>query len=65
VDAQGEEGQSTFYKIIITTPQSAIFAHGKNVPLRPGLALTVELVTERKSLLALLLEPFRKLKGEP
>jgi multidrug efflux pump subunit AcrA (membrane-fusion protein) len=64
-DAQGDERLGSFYKVTIVPQQTAMQAHGKSMPLRPGLALTVELVTERKSLLALLLEPFRKLKGEP
>ena len=63
-DSQGDERLGSFYKVTIVPQDTAILAHGKNIPLRPGLALSVEIVTERKSVLALLLEPFRKLKGE-
>lgn len=63
-DAQSDERLGSFYKVIIVPQQTTIAAKGKDLALRPGLALTVELVTERKSLLALLFEPFRKLKGE-
>ena len=63
-DAQVDEHLGSFYKVTILPQNSAILAHGKNIPLRPGLALSVEIVTERKSVLAILLEPFRKLKGE-
>ena len=63
-DSQGDERLGSFYKVTIVPQDTAILAHGKNIPLRPGLALSVEIVTERKSVLALLFEPFRKLKGE-
>lgn len=63
-DSQGDERLGSFYKVTIVPQDTAILAHGKNIPLRPGLALSVEIVTERKSVLALLMEPFRKLKGE-
>lgn len=63
-DAQVDEQLGSFYKVTIVPQDTAILAHGKQIPLRPGLAVSAEIVTERKSVLALLLEPFRKLKGE-
>lgn len=63
-DAQVSEQLGSFYKVTILPQDTAILAHGKTIPLRPGLAASVEIVTERKSVLAILLEPFRKLKGE-
>ncbi len=63
-DAQVDEQRGSFYKVTIVPQDTAILAHGKTIPLRPGLALSVEIVTERKSVLAILLEPFRKLRGE-
>jgi len=63
-DAQaGKEGGS-FYKVMVAPGQTGIAAKGKTIPLRPGLALTAEIVTERKTILNLILEPFRQLKSE-
>jgi len=61
-DAQEDKVSGSYYKVLIAPKQNEIAAKGRNVPLRPGLALTAELVTERKSVLNLILEPFRKLK---
>lgn len=63
-DAQLDKDLGSFYKVTIAPKQTAIAAKGRNIPLRPGLALTAEIVTERKSILNLILEPFRKLKSE-
>jgi multidrug efflux pump subunit AcrA (membrane-fusion protein) len=63
-DAQTDKEAGSFYQITIAPQQTNISAKGKDVPLRPGLALTAEIITERKSVLSLLFEPFRKLKGE-
>lgn len=63
-DAQASEQHGSFYKVTIVPQDTTILARGKNIPLRPGLAVSAEIVTERKSVLAILLEPFRKLKGE-
>jgi hemolysin D len=62
-DAQVEKGSGSFYKVTIVPAKTEIVAKGRNVPLRPGLAVSAEIVTERKSILNLLLEPFRKLKS--
>src|SRR5205085_6013688 len=62
-DAQTDKEAGSFYKITIAPRQTSINAKGKSVPLRPGLALTAEIVTERKSILSLLFEPFRKLRS--
>jgi len=62
-DAQVDKALGSFYKVMIAPRKAEIAAKGKNVPLRPGLAVTAEIITERKSILSLLLEPFRKLKS--
>jgi hemolysin D len=61
-DAQTDKDSNSFYKVMIAPRQTEINAKGKSMPLRPGLALTAEVVTERKSILSLILEPFRELK---
>ena len=63
-DARFDERLGSFYKVSILSKQSSISARGRNLPLRAGLTATVELVTERRSVLSLVLEPLRKLKGE-
>ena len=63
-DAQLDKGLGSFYKVTIAPRQTQIAAKGKILPLRPGLALTAEIITERKSILSLILAPFRQLKGE-
>jgi multidrug efflux pump subunit AcrA (membrane-fusion protein) len=63
-DAQADGEAGSFYKVHIAPEQTAINARGRSIPLRPGLAVTADIITERKSILSFLLEPFRKLKGE-
>lgn len=62
-DAQIDKDSQSFYKVTIAPGKTEIAARDKIIPLRPGLALTAEIVTERKSILSLILEPFRKLKS--
>ena len=62
-DAQLDKESQSFYKVTIVPGKTEIAAKNKIIPLRPGLSLTAEIVTERKSILSLILEPFRKLKG--
>ncbi|HKO96474.1 MAG TPA: HlyD family efflux transporter periplasmic adaptor subunit [Pyrinomonadaceae bacterium] len=62
-DAQVKDSLS-FYKVKIVPQKTEIAAKGKSVPLRTGMTLTAEIVTERKSILSLILEPFRKLKSK-
>jgi len=63
-DAQIDKDLGSFYKVTIVPRQTEILAKQKKIPLRPGLVLTAEIVTERKSILSLILEPFRKLKSQ-
>jgi multidrug efflux pump subunit AcrA (membrane-fusion protein) len=63
-DAQLDDKIGSFYKVTIELSQSTVIAKGERIPLRPGLTLTAEIITERKSILAIILEPIRKLKGE-
>jgi multidrug efflux pump subunit AcrA (membrane-fusion protein) len=59
----GKESES-FYKVTIALDQTSVVARGKSIPLRPGLTLMAEIVTERKSILNLFLEPFQQLKSK-
>jgi hemolysin D len=58
-DAVSQQSGS-FYKVTIALSRSEIFAGQREVVLRPGLALTAEIVTERRSLLSFLFEPVRR-----
>lgn len=63
LDADASKETGSFYKVMIAPNQTSIMAKDKVIPLRPGLTLMAEVVTEHKSILNLMLEPFRKLKG--
>lgn len=63
-DAQIDKESGSFYKVTIALQQTAIMAKGKQLSLRPGLAVSADIVTERQSILSLILDPFRKLKGD-
>ena len=62
-DAEANKETGSFYKVMIALAQTNITSKEKAIPLRPGLTLTAEVVTDRKSILNLMLEPFRELKG--
>ena len=63
-DAQSDEQSGSYYKVVIAPEQTSIVARGRSIPLRPGVALTADIVTERKSILSLILAPFSKVGGE-
>lgn len=63
-DAQSDEKLGSVYKVTVAPDRPVIAAHGREYPLRPGLAATIEVVTERKSVLSLFLAPFKKMKGD-
>lgn len=63
-DAQVSKEGESFYKVLVAPARTSVAAKGKEIPLKPGLALTAEIITERKSILSLILEPFSKLKSE-
>ena len=61
-DAQGRyKDKGSFYKVTILAEQpTSVRDH--LVVLRPGLAVTAEIITDRRTIANLILEPFRKLK---
>jgi multidrug efflux pump subunit AcrA (membrane-fusion protein) len=52
------------YRVRLAPGRDTIRVRGKTVPLRSGLTLTADIVTERKTVLSVLLEPFRRLGGK-
>lgn len=63
-DAIADEQLGSVYRVTIAPERYEILVRGRNMPLRPGLALTAEIVTERRSILEMILEPFRSVRGE-
>jgi len=63
-DAQAGKESGSFYKVMIAPVETSFVAQGKTFPLRSGLTLTAEIVTERKTVLNLILAPFRQFKSE-
>jgi len=62
-DATNKDGVN-YYKVTIAPSETRISAQGTNLMLRPGLSVSAEIITERRTVLSLLLEPVRKLKSE-
>jgi HlyD family secretion protein len=58
-DSTNKDGVN-YYKVTIALSKTEI----SGVTLRPGLSVNAEIITERRSILSLLLEPARKLKSE-
>ena len=56
----GGEDPNSFYRVTLEPQGKTIRVRGRSIPLRPGLALTAEIVTDHKTLLSILLEPFHK-----
>ncbi|HZS09476.1 MAG TPA: HlyD family efflux transporter periplasmic adaptor subunit [Blastocatellia bacterium] len=63
-DAQNSKEQGSFYKVMIAPQQNEFIARGRRLPLRPGLTATALVITARKSVLSILLEPFNRLRSE-
>jgi multidrug efflux pump subunit AcrA (membrane-fusion protein) len=63
-DARSKDQQASFYRVLIAPHHGELTAHGKKLRLRPGLSLTAEIVTQRKTVLDILLAPVRKLRAE-
>ena len=61
-DAHADKDKGSFYKVTILTEQPATSGRDQRVVLRPGLAVTAEIITERRTIANLILEPFRKLR---
>ncbi len=62
-DATNKDGVN-YYKVTIAPSKTWISTRGKDVMLRPGLSVSAEIITERRTVLSLMLEPVRKFKSE-
>jgi multidrug efflux pump subunit AcrA (membrane-fusion protein) len=63
-DVQADTTKETGYRVMLAPQRSALTVNGKTQSLRSGLALTAEIVTSRKTLLDMWLEPLRSLKSK-
>ncbi len=63
-DAQVNNDSASFYKVTIVPSKTQISTKDGNVPLRPGLLVTAEIVTEQRTVLSFLFEPIRKFKND-
>lgn len=52
------------YRVLATLPSQSIRAYGQQQALRPGMALTADVVIDRRSLLEWLLEPLFSIRGK-
>ena len=62
-DATSKDGVN-YYKVTIAPSETGSSTGEKDLMLRPGLSVSAEIITERRTVLSLLLEPARKLKSE-
>jgi len=62
-DATNKEGVK-YYKVTIAPSKAWISTPERNVMFRPGLSVSAEIITERRTVLSLMLEPVRKFKSE-
>lgn len=57
-DARVDKDGQSYYKVVVALERTEMVLKGRRVALRPGLALSAEIVTGRKSVLSFILEPF-------
>jgi len=62
-DATTKDGVN-YYKVTIAPSKKVISTDENDVMLRPGLSVSAEIITERRTVLSLILEPVRKFKSE-
>jgi len=63
-DAVTDKDEHSYYKVTLAPTKTRIAAREREVTLRPGLSVRVEIVTEQRTVLSLLFEPARKLETE-
>jgi HlyD family secretion protein len=62
--ADSADGAASFYRAYSSLDQDYFLVKGAPVKLMPGMTATIEVITERKSILSLLLQPFLEF-GKP
>jgi membrane fusion protein len=51
------------YRVVVIPSKTEMFVYGRAMPLRPGMALTADLVLEERSFLRLMLDPLLAARG--
>jgi membrane fusion protein len=62
--ASGLVFQEPVYKVTAALESQHVEAYGKEIPLRPGMILSADVVLDRRSLFEWLLEPVYSLRGK-
>ena len=63
-DAVTNKDGATYYKVTIAPGKRRVSTNERDVMLRPGLSVTAEIITERRTVLSTILRPFRRFKSE-
>jgi multidrug efflux pump subunit AcrA (membrane-fusion protein) len=63
-DAKTSELRESFYRVLVMPDSRRGERRGRALQLRPGLSVTAEILTERRTVLDLILAPVRKLRAE-
>lgn len=58
------QASEPFYRVLVAIEQQAIRAYGKQEPLRPGMLLDADILSDRRKLYAWVLEPLYSLSGK-
>jgi len=58
----GKKAEESAYRVLVRLDRQAIIAYGKTEPLKPGMALTGDVLLDRRSLIEWLFEPLLGLK---
>ncbi len=51
-----------YYRIIVEPSKTYVMVHGKQIPFATGMAVTAEVITRKRSILSIILEPIKNLK---
>jgi membrane fusion protein len=64
--SKGDETQNTepFYRVLVALDRQSITAYGKPEPLRPGMVLDAEIMSESRKLYEWILEPLCSVSGK-
>jgi adhesin transport system membrane fusion protein len=59
-----ENEKQAYFNVIVQTDRAYLLAHGRRLPITPGMITDTEIITGRKSVLSYLLKPVMKARSE-
>jgi adhesin transport system membrane fusion protein len=59
-----ENEKQAYFNVIVRTDKAYLVAHGRRLPITPGMITNTEIITGRKSVLSYLLKPVMKARSE-